>query len=203
MAAKLMSNTATIASDYQESIESYRQLIASTGEDLHRPGLEDTPTRAAKAFAHLTKGYHQSLDEVVNDALFPSTNRELVLVQNIEFYSLCEHHMLPFHGVAHIGYLPNGQVLGLSKFARIVDMFSRRLQVQENLSEQIAQTIMDVTGCRGVAVVMDAAHMCMMMRGVNKQHSTTRTMSMLGEYVHDNQARNEFLDGVPKSKPAF
>ena len=203
MAAKLMSITPIITSDYQESVESYRQLILSTGEDLQRPGLEETPMRAAKAFAHLTQGYHQSLDEVVNDALFPSSNRELVLVQNIEFYSLCEHHMLPFHGIAHVGYLPNGQVLGLSKFARIVDMFARRLQVQENLSEQVAQTIMDVTGCRGVAVVMDAAHMCMMMRGVNKQHSTTRTMSMLGEYVHDNQARNEFLDAVPKRKPAF
>ncbi|PYE38347.1 GTP cyclohydrolase I FolE [Psychrobacter fozii] len=198
-----MSNTLTITSNYQESAESYRQLISSTGEDLHRPGLEDTPMRAAKAFAHLTQGYHQNLDEVVNDALFPSSNRELVLVQNIEFYSLCEHHMLPFHGIAHVGYLPNGQVLGLSKFARIVDMFSRRLQVQENLSEQIAQTIMEVTGCRGVAVVMDAAHMCMMMRGVNKQHSTTRTMSMLGEFVHDNQARTEFLSAIPKRQPAF
>lgn len=203
MAAKLMSNTPTIASNYQESVESYRQLILSTGEDLQRPGLEETPMRAAKAFAHLTQGYHQSLDEVVNDALFPSSNRELVLVQNIEFYSLCEHHMLPFHGIAHVGYLPNGQVLGLSKFARIVDMFARRLQVQENLSEQVAQTIMDVTGCRGVAVVMDAAHMCMMMRGVNKQHSTTRTMSMLGEFVHDNQARNEFLSAIPRRQPAF
>ncbi|WGV14185.1 GTP cyclohydrolase I FolE [Psychrobacter sp. WB2] len=198
-----MSNTPTLASDFQESVESYRQLITSTGENLERPGLQDTPTRAAKAFAHLTKGYHQSLDEVVNGAVFPSTNRELVLVQNIEFYSLCEHHMLPFHGVAHIGYLPNGHVLGLSKFARIVDMFARRLQIQENLSEQVAQTIMDVTGCRGVAVVMDAAHMCMMMRGVNKQHSTTRSTAMLGEYVYDNQARNEFLDAVPKRKPAF
>ena len=203
MAAKLMSNTLTITSNYQESAESYRQLIGSTGEDLHRPGLEETPMRAAKAFAHLTQGYHQNLDEVVNDALFPSSNRELVLVQNIEFYSLCEHHMLPFHGVAHVGYLPNGQVLGLSKFARIVDMFARRLQVQENLSEQVAQTIMDVTGCRGVAIVMDAAHMCMMMRGVNKQHSTTRTMSMLGEFVHDNQARTEFLSAIPKRQPAF
>lgn len=171
MAAKLMSITPTITSDYQESVESYRQLILSTGEDLERPGLEETPMRAAKAFAHLTQGYHQSLDEVVNDALFPSNNRELVLVQNIEFYSLCEHHMLPFHGIAHVGYLPNGQVLGLSKFARIVDMFARRLQVQENLSDQIAQTIMDVTGCRGVAIVMDASHMCMMMRGVSKQHT--------------------------------
>ncbi|SNT70064.1 GTP cyclohydrolase I FolE [Psychrobacter sp. LV10R520-6] len=198
-----MSNTPTITSDYQESIESYRQLITSTGEDLERPGLGDTPMRAAKAFAHLTKGYHQSLDKVVNDALFPSTNRELVLVQNIEFYSLCEHHMLPFHGIAHVGYLPNGQVLGLSKFARIVDMFARRLQVQENLSEQVAQTIMDVTGCRGVAVVMDASHMCMMMRGVSKQHTTTRTTAMLGEFVHDNQSRMEFLSAIPRRQPAF
>lgn len=203
MAAKLMSNTPITIPDYKENIESYRQLIGSTGEDLNRPGLLDTPARAAKAFSHLTQGYHQSLDEVVNDAVFPSTNRELVLVQNIEFYSLCEHHMLPFHGVAHIGYLPNGQVLGLSKFARIVDMFARRLQIQENLSEQVAQTIMDVTGCRGVAVVMDASHMCMMMRGVSKQHSTTRSTAMLGEYEHNNQARNEFLDAVPKRRPAF
>ncbi len=198
-----MSNTPIITSDYQESVESYRQLILSTGEDLERPGLAETPLRAAKAFAHLTQGYHQSLDEVVNDALFPSNNRELVLVQNIEFYSLCEHHMLPFHGVAHVGYLPNGHVLGLSKFARIVDMFARRLQVQENLSDQIAQTIMDVTGCRGVAIVMDASHMCMMMRGVSKQHTTTRTTSMLGEFVHDNQARMEFLSAIPRRQPAF
>lgn len=203
MAAKLMSNTPIVTSNYQESIESYRQLISSTGEDLERPGLEDTPKRAAKAFAHLTRGYNQDLNEVVNDAVFPSTSRELVLVQNIEFYSLCEHHMLPFHGIAHIGYLPNGQVLGLSKFARIVDMFARRLQIQENLSEQVAQAIMDVTGCRGVAVVMDASHMCMMMRGVSKQHSTTRSTAMLGEYMHDNQARNEFLNALPRRQPAF
>ncbi|MDN3451910.1 MULTISPECIES: GTP cyclohydrolase I FolE [unclassified Psychrobacter] len=198
-----MSNTPRTTPDHKESTESYRQLIASTGENLDRPGLLDTPVRAAKAFSHLTQGYHQSIEEVVNNAVFPSANRELVLVQNIEFYSLCEHHMLPFHGVAHIGYLPDGQVLGLSKFARIVDMFARRLQIQENLSEQIAQTIMDVTGCRGVAVVMDAAHMCMMMRGVSKQHSTTRSTAMLGEYQHNNQARNEFLGAVPKRQPAF
>ena len=203
MAAKLMSNDSTLASNHQESLESYRQLIGSTGEDIERAGLQDTPERAAKAFAHLTQGYHQNLTEVVNDAVFPSTNRELVLVQNIEFYSLCEHHMLPFHGIAHIGYLPNGQVLGLSKFARIVDMFARRLQIQENLSEQVAQAIMDMTGCRGVAVVMDASHMCMMMRGVGKQHSTTRSTAMLGEYVHDNQARNEFLNALPTRRAAF
>lgn len=198
-----MSNNSTLALNYKQSIESYRQLIDSTGEDLERPGLIDTPLRAAKAFAHLTQGYHQNLHEIVNEAVFPSTNRELVLVQNIEFYSLCEHHMLPFHGIAHIGYLPNGQVLGLSKFARIVDMFARRLQIQENLSEQVAQAIMDVTGCRGVAVVMDASHMCMMMRGVSKQHSTTRSTAMLGEYKHDIQARNEFLSAIPTRAPAF
>lgn len=178
--------------------ELYSQLIASTGEDLSRPGLVDTPIRAAKAFAYLTQGYQQTLDDVSNKAVFPSTNRELVLVQNIEFYSLCEHHMLPFHGVAHVGYLPDGQVLGLSKFARIIDMYARRLQIQENLTEQVAQAIMDITGCRGAAVVMDAAHMCMMMRGVSKQQSTTRSMAMLGEFTTDNQARNEFLAAVPR-----
>ena len=176
----------------------YSQLIASTGEDLNRPGLVDTPIRAAKAFSYLTQGYHQTLEEVSNKAVFPSSNRELVIVQNIEFYSLCEHHMLPFHGVAHVGYLPDGQVLGLSKFARIIDMYARRLQIQENLTEQVAQAIMDITGCRGAAVVMDAAHMCMMMRGVSKQHSTTRSTAMLGEFITNNQARNEFLSAVPK-----
>lgn len=181
----------------------YSQLIASTGEDLNRPGLVDTPIRAAKAFAYLTQGYQQTLEEVTNKAVFPSSNRELVLVQNIEFYSLCEHHMLPFHGVAHVGYLPDGQVLGLSKFARIIDMYARRLQIQENLSEQVAQAVMDVTGCRGVAVVMDAAHMCMMMRGVSKQHSTTRSTAMLGEFVTNTDARSEFLNAVPKRMPAF
>ena len=181
----------------------YSELIASTGEDLSRPGLVDTPIRAAKAFSYLTQGYGQTLEEVANKAVFPSNNREMVLVQNIEFYSLCEHHMLPFHGVAHVGYLPDGQVLGLSKFARIIDMYARRLQIQENLTEQVAQAIMDITGCRGAAVVMDAAHMCMMMRGVSKQHSTTRSTAMLGEFVTDIQARNEFLAAVPKRSPAF
>lgn len=178
----------------------YAKLIASTGEDLSRPGLLDTPTRAAKAFGYLTQGYHQSLEEVTNRAVFPTDNSELVLIHNIEFYSLCEHHLLPFYGVAHVGYLPDGKVLGLSKVARIIDMFARRLQIQENLTEQVAEAIMEVTGCRGVAVVMDASHMCMMMRGVNKQRSSTRTTSMLGVYKTDVQARNEFLSAVPQSK---
>ena len=182
------------------SPELYADLIASTGEDLSRPGLLDTPTRASKAFGYLTQGYHQSLTEVTNDAVFPTDNSELVLVHNIEFYSLCEHHLLPFHGVAHVGYLPDGKVLGLSKVARIIDMFARRLQIQENLTQQVAEAIMEVTDCRGVAVVMDASHMCMMMRGVSKQLSSTRTTSMLGVYKDDNQARNEFLSAIPASK---
>ncbi len=177
----------------------YANLIAATGEDVTRAGLLDTPIRAAKAFAHLTQGYHQTLAQVTNKAVFPTDNTELVLVHSIEFYSLCEHHMLPFHGVAHIGYLPNGQVLGLSKVARIVDMYARRLQIQENLTQQIAEAVMQVTDCHGAAVVMDAAHMCMMMRGVNKQRSSTRTTAMLGVYKTDKQARQEFLMALPTS----
>lgn len=180
--------------------QSYASLISAIGEDLERPGLIDTPERAAKAFSFLTQGYQQSLDEVTNNAVFPSTNREMVLVKGIEFYSLCEHHLLPFMGQAHVAYLPNGHVLGLSKFARIVDMYSRRLQIQENLTQQIAQAVMDATGARGAAVVMDAAHMCMMMRGVQKQHSSTRSVSMLGEFTTNAQARQEFLMAVPSEK---
>ena len=179
--------------------QSYANLITAIGEDLQRPGLKDTPQRAAKAFSFLTQGYTQTLDEVTNSAIFPSTNREMVMVKGIEFYSLCEHHLLPFMGQAHVAYLPNGQVLGLSKFARIIDMYSRRLQIQENLTQQIAQAIMDATGARGAAVVMDAAHMCMMMRGVQKQHSSTRSISMLGEFTTNTQVRQEFLLAVPPS----
>ncbi|MCL1622663.1 GTP cyclohydrolase I FolE [Moraxella sp. Tifton1] len=189
--------------DYENLANHYASVIESSGEDLNREGLLDTPMRAAKAFGYLTRGYHQSLDVVANDAIFPSDNPELVLVQNIEFYSLCEHHLLPFYGVAHVGYLPNGKVLGLSKVARIVDMYARRLQIQENLTKQVANAIERLTGCRGVAVVMDASHMCMMMRGVSKQQSTTRTMSMLGDFTTDIQARNEFLGAIPTRSPAF
>lgn len=189
--------------DYEKIAGHYADIIAGAGEDLSREGLLDTPMRAAKAFGYLTRGYHQSLEVVANDAIFPSDNPELVLVQNIEFYSLCEHHLLPFYGVAHVGYLPNGKVLGLSKVARIVDMYARRLQIQENLTKEIATAIETLTGCRGVAVVMDASHMCMMMRGVGKQQSTTRTVSMLGEFTTNNQARGEFLDTLPRRSPAF
>ncbi|MEC7120138.1 MAG: GTP cyclohydrolase I FolE [Pseudomonadota bacterium] len=180
--------------------QSYATLIHAIGEDLERPGLLDTPKRAAKAFAFLTQGYQHTLDEVTNHAIFPSENREMVLVKNIEFYSLCEHHLLPFMGHAHVAYLPDGQVLGLSKMARIVDMYARRLQIQESLTQQIAQAVMDATGARGAAVVMDAQHMCMMMRGVQKQNSSTRSVSLLGDLATNAQARAEFLATLPPSK---
>lgn len=179
--------------------QSYSDILTAIGEDLERPGLKDTPMRAAKAFSYLTSGYQQSLKDVTNNAVFPSDNHEMVLVKNIEFYSLCEHHLLPFHGRVHIAYLPQGQVLGLSKFARITEMFARRLQIQENLTQQIAEAIVEVTGARGAAVVIDSAHMCMMMRGVGKQHSTTRTVSMIGDFKTDKEARHEFLSAVPES----
>lgn len=193
----------TFIPDHEALANHYAKIIEGCGEDLNRDGLLDTPMRASKAFSYLTQGYHQSLEVVANDAVFESDNPELVLVQNIEFYSLCEHHMLPFYGVAHVGYLPNGKVLGLSKVARIVDMYARRLQIQENLTKQIALAIQELTDCHGVAVVMDASHMCMMMRGVSKQQSTTRTMSTLGKLSDDNHARQEFLSAIPKRMPAF
>lgn len=174
----------------------YANIIKSCGEDLTRDGLLNTPLRAAKAFDFLTQGYHQDLTDITNNAIFATDNNELILVKNIEFYSLCEHHLLPFYGVAHIGYLPNNQVIGLSKVARIVDMYARRLQIQENLTKQIAQAIAQITNARGVAVVMDAHHMCMMMRGVGKQKSSTRSISLLGEFKTDNHARHEFLSAI-------
>ena len=192
--------TMTTPKDFENTLtqtsDAYRTLIASTGENLDREGLLDTPERAAKAFGFLTQGYHQDLVEITNDAIFPTDNNELILVKNIEFYSMCEHHMLPFYGVAHVAYLPNDKVIGLSKMARIVDMYARRLQIQENLTRQVAQAVMDMTGARGAAVVMDAAHMCMMMRGVMKQNATTRSISLLGEFKTSSQARQEFLMAI-------
>lgn len=184
--------------DTDDTAKHYAKIISNAGEDLTRAGLVDTPMRASKAFAYLTQGYHQDLKEITNDAIFPTDNNELILVKNIEFYSLCEHHLLPFYGVAHVGYLPNDKVIGLSKMARIVDMYARRLQIQENLTKQIAQAVMDMTGARGACVVMDAYHMCMMMRGVNKQKSSTRSISLLGEFKDNVQARQEFLSAIPK-----
>ena len=173
--------------------QQWREIIEGIGEDPKRPGLIDTPKRAAKAFAFLTKGYQEDLDQLVNDALFPSDASEMVLVQDIELYSLCEHHMLPFIGRCHVAYVPQGKVLGLSKFARIVDMFARRLQIQEQLTTQIAQSVMTATGALGVGVIIEAEHMCMMMRGVEKQNSVTKTSAMLGSFRDDARTRDEFL----------
>ena len=173
--------------------EQWRQIITSVGEDPERPGLVDTPKRAAKAFEFLTRGYHQTLETVVNDALFPSDSSEMVLVQDIEMYSLCEHHLLPFIGRCHVAYLPQGRVLGLSKVARVVDMFARRLQIQEQLTLQIAESIQQVTGALGVGVIIEAEHMCMMMRGVEKQNFCTKTSAMLGSFRSDARTREEFL----------
>lgn len=174
----------------------YANIIRAVGEDLGRPGLLDTPKRAAKAMQYLCRGYQQDLQTIVNNAVFPSDNDEMVVVKDIEVYSLCEHHLLPIIGKAHVAYLPSGKVLGLSKVARIVDMYARRLQIQENLTKEIADAVQEVTNARGVAVVIDAAHMCMMMRGVEKQHSTTVTSVMLGDFRQNPQTRNEFLSFI-------
>ena len=171
----------------------FAQIIEAMGEDLSRPGLKDTPARAAKAYQFLTKGYDQSLAEVINGALFPSDCNDMVIVKNIELYSMCEHHMLPFIGKAHVGYIPSGKVLGLSKVARIVDMYSRRLQIQEQLTHQIANSIQEVTDAAGVGVIIEAQHMCMMMRGVEKQGSSMKTSSMLGCFRSKSATRSEFL----------
>jgi GTP cyclohydrolase I len=173
--------------------EHWASIIEAVGEDPGRPGLVDTPRRAAKAFEFLTQGYQQSVEDVVNNALFPSESSEMVLVQNVEMYSLCEHHLLPFIGKCHVAYLPTGKVLGLSKVARIVDVFARRLQIQESLTSQIAHTIMDVTDAEGVGVIIEAKHMCMMMRGIEKQNSVMKTSSMLGSFRSDPKTREEFL----------
>lgn len=173
--------------------EHFASIIAGVGEDLTRPGLLDTPDRAAKAFQFLTRGYNQTLDEVVNDALFPSDSDEMIIVKDIELYSLCEHHLLPFIGKAHVAYIPTGKVLGLSKVARIVDMFARRLQIQEQLTVQIAECILDITGASGVGVIIEAKHMCMMMRGVEKQNSSMKTSAMRGSFRNNQATRNEFL----------
>jgi GTP cyclohydrolase I len=178
--------------------EHYRQILLGLGEDPEREGLVDTPKRAAKAMQYLCHGYGQSVEEIVNGALFASDNDEMVIVKNIELYSLCEHHMLPFIGKAHVAYIPTGKVLGLSKIARIVDMFARRLQIQENLTRQIAEAIQGVTNAAGVAVVIEAQHMCMMMRGVEKQNSSMNTSVMLGAFRQSASTRQEFLQLISR-----
>ncbi|HER34203.1 MAG: GTP cyclohydrolase I FolE [Halothiobacillaceae bacterium] len=173
-------------------------ILAQLGEDTSRDGLVDTPKRVAKALLYLTQGLDQRLESAIGNALFASDNDEMVVVRNIEFYSLCEHHMLPIIGHVDIGYLPQGKVLGLSKLARIVDLFARRLQIQENMTQQIAEAVESATGAAGVAVQVRAAHMCMAMRGVEKVESETITSRMTGQFRESAATRNEFLQLVAR-----
>jgi len=172
----------------------YSQLLEEIGENPSREGLIDTPKRAADALQFLTRGYKQSLDEIVNGAIFESDCNEMVIVKNIELYSLCEHHLLPFIGQCHVAYLPSDKIIGLSKIARIVDLFARRLQVQERLTKEIADTLMSTLNAKGVGVIIEAKHLCMMMRGVEKQNSTMTTSAMIGKFRENPSTRAEFLN---------
>ena len=171
----------------------FGDLLDAVGEDRERQGLLKTPGRAARSFEFLTQGYRQSVDEVVNGAIFDSDASEIVMVQDIELYSMCEHHLLPFIGKAHVAYIPQGKVIGLSKVARIVDVFARRLQIQEQLTHQVADALMQALHPAGVAVVIEAKHLCMMMRGVEKQNSIMKTSCLLGTFKEDARTRSEFL----------
>ena len=175
-----------------------KELITSIGEDLNREGLERTPMRVAKAWDYFTQGYSANIDEIINEAIFDEECNDMVVVRDIEFFSMCEHHMIPFFGKAHVGYIPNGKVIGLSKIPRIIDMFSRRLQVQERLTHQVADTIKDSLDPIGVAVVMEGRHLCMQMRGVAKQNSFATTSAMLGQFRKSREARAEFLSFIGK-----
>lgn len=173
--------------------EYFSKIIAAVGEDVTREGLVDTPKRAAKAFKFLNNGYDKTLEEVLNGAIFRADTEDMVIVKDIELYSLCEHHLLPFIGKCHIAYLPQGKVVGLSKLARIVDMYARRLQIQEKLTKQIADAVETAVNARGVAVVIEAKHLCMMMRGVEKQNSVMTTSVMTGIFRKELSTRAEFL----------
>ena len=168
-------------------------LLKEIGEDPNREGLIKTPSRVSKAWSFFSRGYNQDVDEIINDAIFNEDAKDMVVVRDVEFFSLCEHHLIPFFGKAHVAYIPNGKVVGLSKIPRIIDMYSRRLQVQERLTRQIAETIQDVLEPIGVAVIMEGQHMCMQMRGVEKQNSLTTTSSMLGKFRQSDRTRAEFL----------
>ncbi|MEN7972954.1 MAG: GTP cyclohydrolase I FolE [Verrucomicrobiota bacterium] len=176
----------------------YKDLLTHIGEDPEREGLLNTPERAANAMEFLTKGYREKLEDVINDAVFTVEDNHMVIIKDIELYSLCEHHMLPFFGKCHIGYIPDGKVLGVSKLARIVDLFARRLQIQERLTNQVANTLMETIAPEGVGVVIEAKHLCMMMRGVEKQNSCMVTSAMLGSFRREPSTRNEFLQLIGK-----
>ena len=172
----------------------FKNLLEQLGEDVNREGLINTPKRAANSMKYLTQGYSQSLDEIINDAIFESDMDQMVIVKDIELFSLCEHHLLPFLGKCHVAYLPTGKVMGLSKVARIVDHFARQLQIQERLTKEIADCIQEITGASGVAVTIEAKHLCMMMRGVEKQNSMMTTSMMLGDFREEESTRLEFLN---------
>jgi len=173
--------------------ELMREMLVRLGEDVSRPGLLRTPERMEKSLSWLTRGYRMSVEQVIGDAIFDEDHHSMVIVKDIEMYSMCEHHMLPFFGKVHVAYIPNGKIVGLSKVPRLVDVFARRLQVQERLTEQIAQALWDVLEPQGVGVVCEAYHLCMMMRGVEKQNSKTITSAMQGVFLEDNRTREEFL----------
>jgi GTP cyclohydrolase I len=178
----------------QQLEEVVEKTLTLIGEDSKREGLQRTPRRVAKAWEFLTSGYRQDIKAVLNEAVFTEKYNEMVIVKDIDFFSLCEHHLLPFYGRAHVAYIPNGKILGLSKLPRIVEVFSRRLQVQERMTQQIADTLYEVLEPDGVAVVIEARHLCMMMRGVEKQNSVATTSAMLGSFRDDERTRNEFLN---------
>tara|TARA_B100001996_G_scaffold207133_1_gene158802 strand:+ start:19 stop:561 length:543 start_codon:yes stop_codon:yes gene_type:complete len=178
--------------------EAYLNILKEIGENPERDGLKNTPERAANAMRFLTQGYEADIDEIVNGALFSSDSDEMVIVKDIELYSMCEHHILPFIGKCHVAYLPRGKVIGLSKIARLVDIFARRLQIQENLTKEIADCILKKTDASGAAVIIEAKHMCMMMRGVEKQNSVMTTSCMLGAFRNTASTRNEFLSLIRK-----
>jgi len=195
MQNKTKTNNTPLISDYTDPLElAIANMITLTGEDVTRPGLVDTPKRAAKSLRFLTQGQHQTVHDAIGDVIFDSDMEELVIVKDIELYSLCEHHLLPFIGKCHIGYLPNGKIIGLSKMARITDLFARRLQVQENLTQEIAECLMTATNAKGVGVIIEAQHLCMMMRGVEKQNSKLKTAVMLGNFRTDHSIRTEFFN---------
>lgn len=189
-----------MSKDYNRSrvAELVRQLLVEFGEDPEREGLLRTPERVAKAFEYLTSGYRADMDALINNALFEASTNNMIICRDIEVYSLCEHHMLPFYGRCHIGYIARKKVLGLSKLARIVDYYARRLQIQERLTAQVARRVMDLTGAEGVGVVMECKHLCMMMRGVEKQNSIMTTSSVLGSFHNDDPTRAEFLNVIAK-----
>jgi len=185
--------------DREKVSDLIRQLLIEIGEDPTREGLKDTPARVAKSWEYLSRGYTQNLGTVINNAVFSSHAKNMVIVKNIEIFSLCEHHLLPFFGTCHVGYIAKDKVLGVSKIARIVDVFARRLQIQERLTEEIAQAVMEAVGALGVGVVMEAKHLCMMMRGVEKQHSSMVTSSVLGTFRKDIKTREEFMNLIRNS----